>query len=174
MHHLVLGITGSGKTHWTKKLVQTLKRAGKKVIVYDPFLDEWDCDFATDDIEKFERVFWSNSDFVAVIDESNAYVGKFDKRIERFATLGRHRGATCFFISQKFQQISPIVRGQCSKLIIFNLLKPDLRRLKDEYGFELTKFEEYSHYEVTVGKEPIYFPPGGQLGPKQQKEETNE
>lgn len=134
-HSLILGMTESGKTTLAKRLAAHFKSKGKGVIILDPMNDpEWPCDFRTADGAKFLEVLWANRELYAVIDESGKAIGRFDDEMEQTATMGRHWGHSCFFLSQRGAQLNTTVRAQCRHLFLFTSAKDDCKVLANEYN----------------------------------------
>lgn len=154
MHSLINGITSSGKTYLAKQLCAGFKRKGRKTIVYDIFLDDWQCDFVTNDADKFLWTAKHNYNAALFIDESGASIGRgVDARPFHWcATMSRHWGHKSFFLMQRITQIEPIIRSQCSEFYCFRGSQNDADLLIKETGsqaFEvLPRLPQYSflHY----------------------------
>lgn len=134
-HSLLLGQTESGKTTLAKQFATLFKAQKKKVIVLDPMHDpEWSCDYQTHDGAQFLEVFFANQSCYAFIDESGQAVGKYDTEMEKLATIGRHWGHSCFFVSQRGAQLSTTVRAQCRHLFLFTSSLDDCKVLANEFN----------------------------------------
>lgn len=135
-HSLILGQTESGKTTLAKQLARHFREVRRKgVIVLDPMNDpEWPADFRTSDPRKFLDVFWANRELYAFIDESGKMVGRYDSEMEETATVGRHWGHSCLYLSQRGAQLNATVRAQCRHLFLFTMAKDDCKILANEYN----------------------------------------
>jgi len=158
-HVLILGMTESGKTTLAKQLCKEYKQRGIKTIVLDPLHDPgWEADYQTHDPEEFLKVLWASKQCAVFIDESGSTVGRFDEAMIKTATMGRHWGHKMHYISQRGQQISCTVRGQCSKLFLFcsslddckihsnEWNKPELKNgylLEQGHFYVCTRFKEF-------------------------------
>lgn len=141
MHTLISGISNSGKTYLAKTLCKRFKAQKRLTIVYDIFLDNWQCDFLTNDAEKFLWTAKHNQNAALFIDESGAAIGRGAdaQKMHWCATMSRHWGHRCFFIMQRITQIEPIIRSQCSEFFCFRGSQNDADLLVKETGE--TKFE---------------------------------
>ena len=151
MHALFVGMTESGKTSLAKIMAKEIKEQGYNVIVLDPLMDEWPCDYITREADEFLEVAKTNTQCLCVIDEAGESVGHFDKQRHWLATRGRHFGHTCFFLAQRAQMISPNVRDQCGVAYIFRVSNDDSKILANEYGYdELKKLNNLAQFEFYV------------------------
>lgn len=139
-HTLILGMTESGKTALAKKLAEKYKEAGINVIVLDPLTDpSWNADYQTSDPDEFLQVFWQSRKCAVFIDEAGESAGRYDNAMIKTATKGRHWGHNVHYISQRGSMISPTIRGQCSKLFLFNTGLKDAKVHAEEWGKEELK-----------------------------------
>ncbi|MFA6287755.1 MAG: hypothetical protein WC661_10270 [Opitutaceae bacterium] len=65
---------------------------------------------------------------------SDAKAEKFDDRIADLFTSGRHLGHRCFFIAQRFSQVQPTIREQCSYLWLFKTGPKAAAYLAEEFA----------------------------------------
>lgn len=134
-HSLILGVTECGKTTLGKKLSQHFIDSGYGVIVLDPLNDPaWPASFKTSDPDEFLRVFKKSRKCFVFIDEAGQAVGRFNNEMEQTATMGRHFGHSCFFLSQRAKQINTTVRDQCSYLALFTSSLDDSKIHANEWN----------------------------------------
>ena len=136
-HSLILGMTESGKTTLAKRLAAGYKVKGIPVLVLDPLSDpDWECDFITDDVDEFLKVFWASRQCMVFIDEAGEAVGQYDKVMQQTATKGRHWGHSVHYISQRGAMIARTVRDQCSNLMLFTTALQDAKIHSNEWNKE--------------------------------------
>lgn len=138
-HGLILGMTESGKTTLAKYLASKLKKAGKKIIVFDSMNNPgWDCDYKAESIYALLWILkekkWRQS--YVFIDEASNHCGHHDKHAIWLATQSRHWGHSCFFITQRGSLLSKTIREQCSFLYLFSCSKSDAQILANEWNKE--------------------------------------
>lgn len=134
-HSLILGMTESGKTTFAKQLSRSLHEQKKNVIVLDPMNDpDWGGGYRTANPDEFLKVFWSNQQCYAFIDESGDVVGQYDVLMRQTATKGRHWGHSCFYLSQRGAMLSTTVRAQCRHLFLFCSAADDCKVLAREFN----------------------------------------
>src|SRR5688572_25247930 len=134
-HVLIAGITESGKTTLARRLAARYKAQQIGVLVLDPLADpQWPADFRTSDEEEFLHVFWQSRRCVAFMDEGGESVGRYNLSMQKTATRGRHWGHACHYITQRVQQIAPIVRDMCIHLFLFASSKKDGILLANEFN----------------------------------------
>lgn len=126
----------SGKTTFAAKKAIALQNNGVSCIVLDPLADQrWkgaSC-FVTADREKFLEVVWNSRSCAIFVDEAGREIGKYSDTMNELATMGRHFGHKCHFITQRSKQLSPHLRDQCSELAIFKQSLADTRDLANEF-----------------------------------------
>lgn len=137
-HMLICGMTESGKTTYATGLSQGYRKQGIKSIVLDPLKDKrWGADFLTDDIDLFLKVAQNDLTYgcAVFIDESGEAMDKFNRDSSHWlATRGRHKGHNCHFICQKITQVAPIVRDQCTYLVMFQIGPTSRKQLAEEWN----------------------------------------
>ena len=138
-HTLIAGMTESGKTTLAKRFAARSKKAGRKVLVLDPMLDDWQCDYQTSNPADFLNVFWREKSCDAYIDESGDTIGHYESEMIRTATRGRHWGHNVYYITQRPTMISPSVRTQCRILCLFVVGRKDAEILSQEYNEDQLK-----------------------------------
>lgn len=160
MHKLILGITGSGKTHLCKTLAKKYKEAGYGVLVLDPMVDpDWTCDFKTKNKDEFLHVVKTNKNCKLFIDESGQEIGRYNQEMFFLATQARHWGHISHFISQRAQSVNKTVRDQCSELYAFRQSKTDADILAGDFAQEklkdLCKLKKYEFLKCSNFEEPV-------------------
>jgi len=60
-------------------------------------------------------------------------IGKYSDEMNDLATMGRHWGHKCYFITQRSKQLSTNLRSQCSEIVIFKQSLNDTKDLADEF-----------------------------------------
>lgn len=165
MHFLVCGESGTGKTRWAIARANEAAKKGKKVIILDPFFDEWPTSaFITNDREKFLQEFWKYDECLVIVDESAITAPRGEESMIETAILGRHQGHLIIYVCQRVQQIHPTIRGQCSHLVVFGCSARDARLLADEFDNpELETAAKlppgefyYLHRRGAISKEKIF------------------
>ena len=135
MHTLILGMTESGKTTTAKVLISVFKRRGIKSIVLDPFNDPgFGADYQTNNSDDFLKMVWSSRKCHVYVDESGKAIGRYNQLMDELATTGRHWGHSCFFITQKATQISPIIRDQCGQVFLFGSGHQSCKMIAEEFN----------------------------------------
>ena len=128
MHSLICGTTGSGKSVLAESIARQYRKMGYSVIVYDPFYNDDDDESPTvwhganvvvNNEPDFLRIFNSSKRCVVIVDESSSTIGQHNKAMIRTATQGRHRGHSCYYVTQRVTQLSPNVRDNCGRLFLF-------------------------------------------------------
>lgn len=136
MHSLILGMTLSGKTTLAKLLCKKLReRYEITTIVLDPLNDpEWETDYLVNNERDFLKLFNGLQSCAIFIDESGKAVGRYNTAMEQTATIGRHLGHKCFYLTQGGTQLAPIIRNQCSTLYLFTTAKSDCIKHANEWN----------------------------------------
>lgn len=129
MHSLIVGPTECGKTTLGKKICSGLRQQGHHTLVLTSVYDEWDCDFMTDDQDKFLDTVWASQECFIFVDEGLETVGRFNKPMISLASKSRHWGHSCFFMVQSAAGIDPIIRRQCSQLFLFTCAPDEVKSL---------------------------------------------
>ena len=133
-HALICGMTGSGKSRLAKAFAAEYRRAGRLVAVLDPMHDDgWQAGYKTADVGQFFATCWRHKGVMCFIDEGGAF-GKFNADIEKLMTQGRHLGHGITIITQRPQQLSPLVREQCAKAYVFALGDKGRLCLAEDFG----------------------------------------
>ena len=156
-HIIVAGLTESGKTTWALQFVKSLRsQFNPKVLVLDPNLDEWDCDFLTNDSEEFLTVAKQEKSCYLVVDESGESLDKWDERFNWLGTRSRHWGHKLIVITQRASLISATIRGMCSNLIVFEQNWRDAKIWAEEFNdkqlLSASELTDYNYILKTRGK----------------------
>jgi hypothetical protein len=137
---LILGRSQYGKSSLAKALAKKFKEAGRRVLVYDILLDDWNADYVTDDKDEFFKIFWGSFDLVAFIEEGGETANKKETEMVYTATRGRHQvgaqgfGNCCYYSCHRLNQLDVTLRAQCPELFLFASRYDDARDLCQEYG----------------------------------------
>jgi len=132
---MILGQTMSGKTVTAKTLARDMKKRGMDVLVLDPLKDpSWEADFITDNAGLFMQKVFTTTNCLLIVDESGDAIGKYDTVTHKLATRSRHLGHIAVFCAQRLTQLNPTIRGQCSRLFLFNSSHSDCVILANEFN----------------------------------------
>ncbi len=141
-HGLILGRSQYGKSSLSKALARKFKADGRRVLVYDILMDQWDADYVTDDEDEFFEIFWGSYDIVAFIEEGGETANKKAKDMVYTATRGRHQvgdeglGNSCYYSTHRLNQLDVTLRAQCPELFLFASRHDDAKDLRQEYGHD--------------------------------------
>lgn len=142
-HGLILGMTESGKSTLAKELAAALHARGTCIIILDPLHDPgWpngERTFQTADRAQFLAMVKASRSCAVFVDESAQMIGRYAGEMEWLATQGRHWGHSSFFISQRAQQLSVTMRGQCRFLALFRCSLDDGKTHANEWAREELK-----------------------------------
>ncbi len=142
MHHLVTGMTGSGKTafstHMLRQWVTQRPIGDGLATVIDASGGKWplmngkvevipDADVAIARLKK-------STHQLVIVDESEESLDRFERSHNWLATQARHLGHNCMFLCQRPQQIARTVRAQCEALWVFRITEIDAKELWKEFG----------------------------------------
>jgi energy-coupling factor transporter ATP-binding protein EcfA2 len=134
-HVLICGMSESGKTTLARALASAYRRQGVGVLVLDPLRDpRWNCDFITSNQEEFLDIFWRSRRCMAFLDEGGKSVGRYNYAMQETATMSRHWGHSCHFISQDPTQLAPVVRDQSRHVFLFCSSDRIGKKLADEFN----------------------------------------
>ncbi len=135
-HVLSCGTTMSGKTSMGIILSRKYRAEGIKNLVLDPFSNPaWASDWSTREPEEFLRAVKSPDarQCALHIDEGGMTVGRYNAPMEWCATASRHHGHKAHFYTQAPQQLSTIIRGQCSQAFVFCLGEDSAKVMVKEF-----------------------------------------
>jgi len=136
-HVLIAGTTMSGKSTLARQLAAQYKRAGIGVIVLDPLQDDrWGADYQTADNGAFLASAKNSWQCALFVDEAGAAIGRYNPEMEWCVTQGRHLGHRTHVITQWPTQLSPLVRGQCAYLYLFQVPRKAAALLAEEFNSE--------------------------------------
>jgi len=136
-HGSFFGRSGTGKTWKARKLAATFRRSGVPVLALTPPNQEavWvEANWATADVDRFVARAMASRGCALFMELSDSGTSKYDDRIERLFTFGRHLGHRCFFVAQRFNQVSPTVREQCAFLWLFKTGPKATATLAEEFA----------------------------------------
>lgn len=147
-HIIVYGDTNSGKTYYTRYLVNKLHP--KKVFVYAGVPDQW-IDSGTHNLENVFDTFDNIKEIVNYCKEKKNKVKRenkfiiifddFNKRINtqtnqdylNLFTEGRHAGIRVINLAHHVQDIGPVVRNNARYIIFTKMPNDELKRIADIY-----------------------------------------
>jgi len=144
MHHLICGVTMSGKTTLARMLARYLLSKKQKVVVYDPM----GTDTAGGGWGEGAIVFDEIPDFLAYVesdecgaahvfvDEADLIFSLDQKENHWMLRRGRHFGMTLYCITQRPVLIAPSVRSMCGRAYVFRLVQDDIKRVAADYAFD--------------------------------------
>jgi hypothetical protein len=140
MHTLITGRTEMGKTSIAKILHNELKKRGNRTAAYSPLKWEWSAaDFVTDNGEELLRYLRrdENHGLYVFIDEGASSIGRYQKQYNWLATTSRHYGHSCTFIAHLLTDVSPEIRTQCLRWIMFSSRRRDFDLAMSEYDVDI-------------------------------------
>ena len=133
-HYGIFGQTGSGKTRLAMLLAGRYRVARRPVFVLDPMWDDrWPADYKTPYAAEFFRFVWRYKGCMVFIDECGGF-GKFNADVAKLLTKGRHLGHSVHIISQRPQQIDPLIRAQLIRGYLFNLDVAGMQCVAESFG----------------------------------------
>jgi len=136
VHSLIVGMTESGKTSLAKQIALKLQKQGAPTMVLDILGSEWEgANYQTSNIHDFMEYVQQARDCYIFIDESGE-VGKLASEFYWLATRSRHYGHSVFFITQRSNQMKPIIRSQCRQLFLFCSAKNDCKILYEDFNYK--------------------------------------
>lgn len=150
MHTLIVGQSGSGKTHLAKQFAKAELKAGRGVLLFDPLGNPFPCTWRTADPDKFLDMVKASKDCLVVIDEAPTICTNLGthKKFEWLATQSRHNtavtdqrtkhlfGHRCIFIAQSVTRMAIVYRQNCTRLFCFKVMKSSAAILAEEFGDE--------------------------------------
>lgn len=123
-HCLIIGQSQSGKSTKAKQICRDYFHAGRKCLVLDPLVDEWDewdCDFITDDPDELLRIAQEESKGCAIFLDESLTALKKNSSFDWLTTTGRHNGHEVYVISHRMEGVTPTMRLCCIQLYVFNI-----------------------------------------------------
>lgn len=144
MHHLICGVTMSGKTTLARVISRAVSAKGQKVVVYDPMGTDtagggWgEGAVIFDEIEPFLQYLESDECGAAhvFVDEADLVFSLDQKENHWLLRRGRHYGLTIYCITQRPVLVAPSVRSMCARAYVFRLVQDDIKRVAADYGFD--------------------------------------
>lgn len=122
-HATIAGMTQSGKTFAGIELAKGFRASGVGTLVLHKPLEPWPAAAAswqTDDIERFLPMFDRARGCAVFMELSDAAVSKYDARVHRCFTAGRHLGHRVHYMTQRPATVHPAIRENCVALYLFN------------------------------------------------------
>jgi len=110
-----------GKTTLAKSLASSFLASGFNVLVCDPLFDEWPATWQTLKIQELIDAAKRSRRCALFVDEAGVTVrrGRDAPDVEWLFTTARHWGHTTHVLSQYGTQLTPTMRGQCSRVYLF-------------------------------------------------------
>ena len=134
-HVLISGTTESGKSTLARQLAAIYSQQDIGVIVIDPINDpRWGADFQTTDQAAFLQTAKNSWHCALFVDEGGEVIGRYNDSMFWCATQARHRRHRSHFIVQRPALISPTVRTQCTRLVLFASARSDAKILAEEWN----------------------------------------
>lgn len=138
MHTLVIGRTGSGKSHLARKLAKESSKHKRRVILYDPLGNAFPCDRRTASGPELLEILKAERDCSVFVDEAPTICTNLGihRQFEWLATMSRHMGHRVYFLAQDATQLAPIYRRNCTHLYLFSVAPASADLLAKEFGDE--------------------------------------
>lgn len=151
-HGAIIGTTTSGKTFLARQLSKQVKAAGVETIALHKPREPWGKDeitWQTTHIEIFlsyieernainrQRIadglaplggFWASMEL------SDAAAAKYDERVRKLFTEGRHDGHVFNYLAQRGVQVHPDIRENCVRLYLFACLGDAAKEWSREFN----------------------------------------
>lgn len=142
MHHLIVGVTKTGKTTLARHFARELLRHKKKVAVYDPMgTDTLGGDWGEkarvfNDLEKFLEFIHSDeaTNYHVFVDEAHHLFGHSHTDNFWMLTQGRHYGLYFYLMTQRPKKVHPDARTNCERAYLFRLAQDDAKEIGADYG----------------------------------------
>lgn len=141
-HHLITGVTESGKTTLAREIARQISAAKQRVIVYDPMGTataggNWpnDAIIFNDDFDFLDYVAKPDVCKAHVfIDEADEIFNLQSRENFWILKAGKHFGFCCYVITQRPKMVAPTIRGQCGICYMFRLAADDQREIGRDFG----------------------------------------
>ncbi len=162
MHTLITGMTESGKTTLARITAVGLIRKKKQVWVLDPCDDDQWADGCRvfNDIETFLPAVRSKTDLFLFVDESGYSLDRYEPEHNWLATTSRHQGHSVTFIGQRFTQLAPIIRTNCSQCYMFAQPRKDIEAVAEEFNedslLEAPKLQQFEFVRLGRFSPPLH------------------
>jgi hypothetical protein len=135
IHRAIVGGVGSGKTYYCQQTARAFKQAGIGVLVLHKPREPWPAaSWQTDDPERFKTIYWKAKRCACFMELADADVSKYDGDFVKMFTLGRHEGNRNFYISQYSKQVHPVIRMNCSSLVLFATHRSAAKMWAEEFN----------------------------------------
>lgn len=130
-----MGQTESGKSTLAKRLATQHRARGFEILVLDPIGDpQWPTAYQFTDGARFLDCAQRSTRCMLFIDEAGEMVGQHKDEMFWCATRARHLGHVSHFLAQRANMISPTVRSQCTRLVLFQSSRYDAELLAREWA----------------------------------------
>ena len=123
----------SGKSTYAKWVCEGLKKRGIKTAVLNPYLDpDWNADISFDD--PWAMLAWAkqNQKYAIFLEESGEVLQR-EPAFNWFTCRARHWGHKTFVITQRYQDLAPALRNNCTQGVIFAAETMDCRDIASRY-----------------------------------------
>lgn len=140
-HRLIIGGSGSGKTHLARHLAALDGFAGRKVLVYSPFKRDWTgtADRCTSSMDELEAWTAKARHCHVAVDETSAMNHADRLILRRIATTCRHQGHRLTAIGHAATRaIEPMVRAQAGEVFLFGIGGRSAAALEDDIGVDVS------------------------------------
>lgn len=117
-HVAIVGPTMCGKTTLACALAENYRASGVHVLVCDPLANPWPATWQTTDRAAFIAAAKKSRRCALFIDEAGQTISR-DPEAEWLFTTARHWGHVTHVMSQGGTQLTPTMRGQCSRIFLF-------------------------------------------------------
>lgn len=165
-HLAVCGMTQSGKSYLAKALAGRALKAGRPVLVLDPFLyGDWPCSWITKDPEAFMRKAKASTGCLLVVDECGVTIGRGveARGKEWLVTASRHQGHRAMLLAQRATQIEPIFRDNISELFLFAVYKDSAEIWAETFNDDALRtapgLKKYHFLHKELFKPCVHYPP---------------
>jgi len=157
-HGAIIGTTTSGKTFLARQLSKQAKAKGVQTIALHKPREPWgkdEVDWQTSHVEVFlsyveerdrtNRERMANGldpigGFWASMELSDAAAAKYDTRVRKLYTDGRHDGHVFNYLAQRGVQVHPDIRENCVRLYLFACIGDAAKEWSKEFNdLELKK-----------------------------------
>lgn len=152
-HTLVLGVTQSGKSTYSKWVCERLTKKGIETAVLNPYRDPgWICSSQHMDPSKLLDLCLTPGRRCVFLEEAGDTLDR-DPRYNWFTTVGRHAGNQVWVISQRMESLNPTLRNNCVDAVVFASEIGDTKLIANRYReprlLRVEKFRPGQFYMVS-------------------------
>lgn len=151
-HGAIIGTTTSGKTFLARQMAREFKAAGVEVIALHKPREPWGKDEVTwqtshvdlflakiEERNQINRQRIKNGlqplgGFKGFMELSDAAAAKYDERVRKLYTEGRHDGHVFDYLAQRGVQVHPDIRENCERLYLFACLGDAAKEWSKEFN----------------------------------------